>query len=226
MESGAVAAPPPVMLSDLPLFPLGIVLLPDERLPLHIFEPRYRDLVARCEQADEPFAIVLQDETGVRDTACTARITHVLERMPDGRSNILVQGEQPVRLLELLDVRSYRTAVADPLRDTRREADLDAQHAALAAYGALGESADDLDLPEAPLVGPHLSYRLAGRVGFGPEVKQLLLEERDEGARVDEVTRLLAEVRRGLVLAAEAQSRARRNGRVRLPEELAAELGL
>jgi Lon protease-like protein len=214
------------VLADLPLFPLGMVLLPEEEVPLHIFERRYRELVARCHSAGEPFAIVLEDETGVRDTACTARITHVLERMPDGRSNILVQGEQPVRLLELLDVRSYRTAVADVLRDTRREADLDAQHAALAAYGALGESADDLDLPDPPLAGPHLSYRIAGRVGFGTDVKQRLLEERDEGARVDEVTRLLAEVRRGLVLAAEAQARARRNGRVRLPEELAAELGL
>jgi Lon protease-like protein len=214
------------LLADLPLFPLGLVLLPEELVPLHIFEPRYRELVARCEARDEPFAIALQDATGLRDTACTARIQRVLDRLPDGRSNILVRGERPVRLLEVLDVRAYRTAVADPLADTREEDDERLQDAALDAYAALVGAAADLDLPEAPARGPQLSYRLAGLVDFGPDVKQGLLEDRDEPSRLAEVTRLLVEVRRGLLLAGEAQARARRNGRVRLPDELAAELGL
>jgi hypothetical protein len=101
-----------------------------------------------------------------------------------------------------------------------------AQQAAIAAYAALVAAAGELDLPDAPAPGPGLSYRLAGLVDFGPEVKQGLLEDRDEGSRLGEVTRLLVEVRRGLLLAGEAQLRARRNGRVRLPDELAAELGL
>jgi Lon protease-like protein len=214
------------VLADLPLFPLGMVLLPEEEVPLHIFERRYREHVARCHSAGEPFAIVLEDESGVRDTACTARITQVLDRMPDGRSNILVRGETPVRLLELLDVRSYRTAVADPLPDTRAEADSAAQSAALGAYATLVRDAEGLDLPAPPADGPLLSYRLAALVDFGLEVKQRLLEDRDEQSRLDDVTRLLVGVRRGLLLAAEAHARARRNGRVRLPDELAAELGL
>jgi hypothetical protein len=64
------------------------------------------------------------------------------------------------------------------------------------------------------------------RIDLGVEAKQDLLEERDETQRLEIVTGLLTEIRRGLVLTRETQERARRNGRVRTPEELAAELGL
>src|SRR3954447_17378269 len=85
-------------LSDLPIFPLPLVLLPGELLPLHIFEPRYRELVGRCLAGPEPFGVVLDDDAGVREVGCLARDLTVLERLADGRLNVVVSGGEPVRL--------------------------------------------------------------------------------------------------------------------------------
>jgi hypothetical protein len=79
---------------DLPLFPLELVLVPGEPLPLHIFEPRYQELLDRCVDSDEPFVLVLQDEQGMRELGCTAEITDVMERFPDGRANIATLGRE------------------------------------------------------------------------------------------------------------------------------------
>jgi Lon protease-like protein len=210
---------------DLPIFPLELVLVPDEPLPLHIFEPRYREMTARCVDQGEPFVLVLADEQGIREIGCTAEITDILERFADGRSNIAVRGGEPVRLVEIHDEHAYRSAHAEALVDEPAEAPLDAQEAALTAFRDLAAELDGR-APEAPDTGPGLSYRLLGRIEVGHDVKQSLLEDRDERRRLEIVHELLTEVHRGLVLTRETQERARRNGRVRTPEELAAELGL
>lgn len=87
--------------TQLPLFPLQLVLLPDELLPLHIFEQRYRRLVARCVETGEPFGIVLRLGDGVAAVGCSARVVAVLEEFPDGRSNIVVRGEEPFRIVAI-----------------------------------------------------------------------------------------------------------------------------
>jgi len=214
------------VLNDLPLFPLGLVLLPGELQPLHIFEPRYRELVERCEASGEPFAIVLADDDGLRQTACTCRIAEVLERFPDGRSNIVVRGADPVRLVELSDAASYRTAIAEELPDDEAEAPSLLQEQALASFAGLVEESGAGSAANVPEAGPRLSYVLAGRIEFGTDVKQRLLEDRDEARRLARVVELIAGVRRGLRLATEVQRRAARNGRVRTPDEIAADLGL
>jgi Lon protease-like protein len=214
------------VLHDLPLFPLGLVLLPHELQPLHVFEPRYRELVARCEASDEPFAIVLADDEGMRQTGCTCRIAEVLERYPDGRSNIVVRGADPVLLVEVSDVLSYRTAIAEELADDATEAPSLLQERALASFAGLVEESGAGGAASVPEAGPQLSYELAGRIEFGTEVKQRLLEDRDEARRLARVVELIAGVRRGLRLTAEVQRRAARNGRVRTPDEIAGDLGL
>ncbi|MBU2602869.1 MAG: LON peptidase substrate-binding domain-containing protein [Actinobacteria bacterium] len=85
----------------LPLFPLQLVLLPGELLPLHIFEERYKNLVARCVETREPFGVVLRLGDGVAAVGCLARLVAVLEEFPDGRSNIVVRGEAPFRILAI-----------------------------------------------------------------------------------------------------------------------------
>ena len=102
---------------------------------------------------------------------------------------------------------------------------MDAQEAAIAIYARLAGELDGA-APETPEPGPGLSYALLARVDIGHDVKQSLLEDRDEANRLEVVTGLLTEIHRGLVLTRETQERARRNGRVRTPEELAHELGL
>ena len=213
------------MARDLPIFPLELVLVPGEPLPLHIFEPRYQELLDRCVDQDEPFVLVLQDESGLRDVGCTAEITDVLDRFPDGRANIATLGREVVRLERVHDEHAYRSAVVEVLDDAPAEAPEEQQAAALAAFAGLVDELAD-DAPDLPVPGPGLSYSLIARIDLGIEAKQDLLEERDETVRLETVTGLLAEIHRGLVLTRETQARAARNGRVRTPEELAAELGL
>lgn len=210
---------------DLPLFPLELVLVPGEPLPLHIFEPRYQELLDRCVENDEPFVLVFQDEQGMREIGCTAEITDVMERFPDGRANIATLGREVVRLERVHDEQSYRSAIVTPTEDDPAEAPEAAQAAALAAFAGLADELPE-STPDLPEPGPGLSYSLIARIDLGNEAKQDLLEERNEEVRLATVTGLLDEIRRGFVLTRETQERARKNGRVRTPEELAAELGL
>jgi Lon protease-like protein len=210
---------------DIPIFPLELVLVPGEPLPLHIYEPRYQEMVARCVDGDEPFTLVLSDDDGMRDVGCTAEITEVLEKFPDGRSNIVVTGRDVVRVDEVHDAHNYRSAVVSPIDDDPDEATADAQQAAITAYTAVSAELPG-QAPSAPEPGPRLSYALVARVDLGLDVKQSLLENRDEQRRLEVVTELLVDIHRGLVLTRETQERARKNGRVRTPEELAVELGL
>lgn len=210
---------------ELPIFPLELVLVPGEPLPLHIFEQRYLDMIAWCEEHDEPFVLVYADDDGMRDIGCTAEITEVLEQFPDGRSNIVTIGGIVVHIDRVHDEYSYRSALVDPVIDAPADAPLEAQEAAIAIYTRLANELDGA-APEAPEPGTGLSYALLARVDIGHNIKQSLLEDRDEAHRLEVVTGLLTEIHRGLVLTRETQERARRNGRVRTPEELAHELGL
>ena len=213
------------MAQDLPIFPLSLVLVPGERLPLHIFEPRYQEMLDRCVDGDEPFVLVLEDDEGLRDVGCTAEVTDVLERFPDGRANIMTLGRTPVRISDVHDAHAYRSALAEPLGDDPEEAAEADQAAALAAFTGVADELPD-EKPDLPPPGPGLSYALAARIDLGLDVKQSLLEDRSETRRLQIITQLLEEIRRGLIITRETQERARRNGRVRTPEELAAELGL
>ena len=210
---------------DLPIFPLELVLVPGEVLPLHIFEPRYQELLDRCVDGDEPFVLVLQDGDGLRDVGCTAEITDVLERFPDGRANILTMGREVVRLARVHDEHAYRSAIVEALADDPDEAPEALQAEALAAFAGLADELPET-APDLPGPGPGLSYELIARIDLGHDVKQTLLEDRDEAHRLREVADLLAQLHRGLVLTRETERRARRNGRVRTADELAAELGL
>src|SRR3954466_10028631 len=90
-----------------PLFPLGIVLLPSEVVPLHIFEERYKTMIGECMSTDGEFGIVWLSDDGLREVGCTARVTQVLAEFDDGRSNILVAGGRPFSLLRRIDDMAY-----------------------------------------------------------------------------------------------------------------------
>jgi Lon protease-like protein len=201
-------------LSDLPVFPLPLVLLPGELLPLHIFEPRYRELVARCLAGPEPFCVVLQDDEGMREVGCLARDLTVLERLADGRLNIVVSGGEPVRLGPVDDdAHSYLSADAVVLEDDDETVSAGEVEAALTAYRALlGDIGRD---DSEPLAGqPRLSYALGARIDVGAEVGQALLELRSETARLVLITGALEQGRHSLRVAAERERRAVRNGKV------------
>ncbi|RMF55731.1 MAG: ATP-dependent protease [Bacteroidetes bacterium] len=111
------------VLPDLPLFPLEVVLFPEEVLPLHIFELRYREMVRYCLEHQRPFGIVLTKGGELADVGCTARIRQVLHRYEDGRMDIQVEGEQRFRIRSISQEHAYLTAEVELIED--REGDID-----------------------------------------------------------------------------------------------------
>jgi ATP-dependent Lon protease len=91
----------------IPLFPLNVVLLPGATLPLHIFEPRYRQMTRRCIDEKCEFGVLLALPKGIVRVGCTAEVTEVLQRYPDGRMDILTVGRSPFRILELVNAEAY-----------------------------------------------------------------------------------------------------------------------
>ena len=102
---------------EIGLFPLGLVLLPTEQVPLHIFEPRYRELIGQCLENEEPFGLVYADDDGLRRIGTLARVVEVTDRYADGRLNIVVEGGDRFRLVDLTDGRSFHTGTIEPLAD-------------------------------------------------------------------------------------------------------------
>ena len=208
-------------LRDVPLFPLGIVLLPGEVLPLHIFEPRYRELVARCLAGPEPFCIVHADDEGLREVGCLAVGLEVVERFDDGRLSIVVTGGEPLQIQRVdEEAHAYLAADGVTIEDDEELATDEAVEQALDAYRELVDVAEGGEGPPEPEAGPRLSYEIAGRIDFGPEVKQRLLEVRSEPTRLHEVVELVVRATRAVRTASAVSARARTNGRVSPPEEV------
>src|ERR1700683_5348255 len=101
----------------IPLFPLGVVLFPGRRLPLHIFEPRYKLMVGRCAQDKAPFGIVLAAEQGIATVGCTANILEIAKTYEDGRMDIVTFGESAYRIRELHNDEPYLEGEVELLPD-------------------------------------------------------------------------------------------------------------
>jgi ATP-dependent Lon protease len=101
----------------IPLFPLNVVLLPGAELPLHIFEPRYREMVNRCMREHAEFGMLLSVANGVTRVGCTAEIMEILTRYPDGRMDIITVGRMPFRAVELFTENPLLEGQVDYLED-------------------------------------------------------------------------------------------------------------
>src|SRR3954468_108342 len=137
---------------DFPLFPLGIVALPHELVPLHIFEPRYRTMIGECLENGTEFGIVCAADDGQRAIGCAMEVAEVLERMEDGRLNILTRGTRPFRIVAERDDLPYPAGTVEFLEDKEEAADQDTADSAHEAYSELVEQATDRTLEPAELV--------------------------------------------------------------------------
>ena len=81
-------------MKNIPLFPLNIVALPKEKIPLHIFEPRYKRMIKNSINSGEPFGIVHQDQDGFKSIGCSVKIVNVIKEYPSGEFDIIVEGQQ------------------------------------------------------------------------------------------------------------------------------------
>jgi Lon protease-like protein len=202
-------------MEELGLFPLGLVLLPTEQVPLHIFEDRYKELVAECLDADSEFGLVFADDSGIRDVGTRARIVEVLTRFEDGRLNILVEGGARFRLDALTDGRSFQTGTVEAVEDADDPAESGDVDEALRLFGRLRElTGSDVDVPDGDL--PLLSYALAGKVELPPGDKLELLRELSERRRIELVQDLLTTAILTAQRVRRAAERAATNGRVDL----------
>ncbi len=199
-----------------PLFPLGIVALPSELVPLHIFEPRYRTMIERCLDEGSEFGIVWLSDDDLAHIGCACEIERVLERLEDGRMNILVRGTRPFRLLERLDHLPYPAGIVEFLSDDDEgdAIDPDIDKRMRDTYAELVKRATDDD-PDPEQLAALDAYDIAATVDFGLDAKQGLLELRSENARVHQVLRLLRAAIKRLEFVERAQARARSNGKIR-----------
>jgi Lon protease-like protein len=199
---------------EFPLFPLGIVALPGELIPLHIFEERYKTMMNECIDSEREFGIVWMSDDGLRTIGCAARIERVLERMDDGRMNLLTRGTRPFRVVERQGHLAYPAGVIEFVADRGEEPDPELARTAHEAYADLVKRATDQE-PDADELLSMSAYEMAATVDFGLDAKQGLLDLRSENARLRLVTRLFRAALKRLDFVDRAQARARSNGKVR-----------
>lgn len=178
----------------IPLFPLDVVLFPGQALPLHIFEPRYREMTRHCMETHSAFGIVLAREAGIAGTGCSAIIVKTLKQYEDGRSDILTAGQHAFHIVRAHDEKAYLEAdveyLEEELTDTdavtssRLEELFDRCHKLL-----YGESAPRFETEG----GISLAYHVASELPVSTSVRQEILEIRSEGSRQEKLLAHLEE---------------------------------
>ncbi len=171
-------------IDSLPLFPLDLVLYPNERLPLHVFEERYKDLSRYCLDHDVPFGVIRSEDDSLADVGTTARIEEVVNRYDDGRLDIAVQGEERFRVLAVHEEKSYKTADVSLLEDEDERLDLDLKERVITQHMKLLELAGRTVRPDLYENVEYLSYVLAQNAALDGEQKQELLEQASENERI------------------------------------------
>lgn len=196
------------MNSLLPIFPLELVLLPGIPLPLHIFEPRYKEMIAECLEQKKPFGVVRASSEGVADIGCTAEIMSVTKKYDDGRMDILTRGVERFEVLNVNDDRAFLQAEISVVRD--QDEDEPGLPAAEKVKQAVRLHAEIAKLAGTEPSGPdehasNLSFLLAGSLPLDLDFKQSLLSTLSEAKRLEAVVGYLEAILPGLRRAAKAR---------------------
>jgi Lon protease-like protein len=198
----------------IPLFPLDLVLFPGTPLPLHIFEPRYKEMIAECMAQNREFGVVRAVEQGLAEVGCTAEIVTVVKEYPDGRLDLVTEGRQRFELLAVNEERSFLQAEVliiddEPgtpsQEDTARAIQLHSELLALAGARQDLAAADPAQL----------SFYLAASLPLDLDFKQKLLSLRTESERLSLLINYLETLIPNLHRAARAREKAGGNGHVR-----------
>jgi Lon protease-like protein len=201
---------------ELPIFELGLALIPGEQVPLHIFEPRYRAMIGHCLSESLPFGIVLSDDEGARTLGCTALVSDVVERYDDGRLDIVVTGARPFRVLERFEADEWPAGTVEMIAAEELAGEASEELAeARATFAELLESVGAQ--PERADAAPG-AYAIAAQVEMPPAEKQALLESEDEAERLvlleASLQKLIAGVKRNRELAERAKTNGHAPGRI------------
>ena len=206
----------------LPLFPLEVVLLPEEPLPLHIFEERYKQMIGECLAAKESgsaqqeFGVVLGKDQKILHVGCAARIVNLIRKYEDGRMDILLVGRRRFEIFSTDEEKPYlRGAVEffddDEGADTPNEAD--AARAIQLFRDTMQRLRRSLDIPiHLPRPYRYLSFRVAASLPLDLNFKQHLLTLRDETERLNEITQAMEAMIKQFDLLRKTRARAGGNG--------------
>lgn len=195
----------------LPLFPLEVVLLPGTPLPLHIFEPRYKEMIRECLTNEAPFGVVRALEEGIAEVGCTAEIITVTKEYPDGRLDLIAEGRKRFEVVELNEERSFLRAevllVPDEPGALVQEERVKAIQLHLEILSLAG-AVQDLSAADQN----QLSFYLAGSLPLDLDFKQKLLAMRSESERIQAVASYLETILPKLRRVARAREKAGGNG--------------
>ena len=192
------------MSSLLPLFPLDLVLLPGVPLPLHVFEPRYKEMIAECLDEKKPFGVVRASSEGVAEIGCTAEILEVTKRYDDGRMDILTRGVERFEVLQVNDERAFLQAEISVIEDEPGKSPAQAVERAVQLHAEIVKLAG-AEASEPDGDADNLSFRLAGSLPLDLDFKQKLLATLSEAKRLEAVIGYLQAVLPGLRRAATAR---------------------
>jgi len=174
-------------MSLLPLFPLDLVLLPGTPLPLHIFEPRYKEMIGECLEQNRPIGVVRSKEGAIAEIGCTAEIITVTKKYDDGRMDIVTQGRERFEVMHVSHERSFLQAEVVYLQDEPGAATSEEVAQALQLHGEImslagaeAENVSDIDRQR-------LSFHLAGSLPLDLDFKQTLLGMKSEPERLQAV---------------------------------------
>ena len=196
-----------------PLFPLGLVLLPGEKVPLHIFEERYKQMIGECLEEEREFGIIWLADDALKDVGCGARITRVLERFDDGRMNIVVEGTTPFRLERRIGELAYPAGDIELLED-EPGTDEAALERTRKSYADLVEEVTETR-PEPEALAEMDAYGMAATLEIAASAKQALLELRSEPARLEQLEALFDEALKRIRTATRVAEQASGNGHLR-----------
>jgi Lon protease-like protein len=199
----------------IPIFPLDLVLLPTAPLPLHIFEPRYKEMIGECLDMHTEFGIVRAKDEDIEQIGCTAEITELTKKYDDGRMDITVAGRSRFEIDEMVPGRSFMQARISFVPDELEITDGASARRALEFHRELLKFMDqelEVDVDEDDLEIPQLSYRLAGPLPIDLDFKQALLAMRAEPERIEGLIRFYERILPRLRVVTKAREKAGGNG--------------
>jgi Lon protease-like protein len=196
----------------LPLFPLDVVLFPGAALPLHIFEPRYKEMIGELLESKEKFGVVRATPQGIAEVGCTAEIVAVTKRHDDGRMDIVTEGRDRFEVMDVNTERSffrgevlYFVDEPEPAVKQQNERLIEVHSEALTLLGANAETPTD---------EKELSFAIAGTMPFDLDFKQKLLGMRSEPKRVEALLEYYETLMPSLRRAVKARRKSGGNGHV------------
>ena len=198
-------------MSLLPLFPLDLVLFPGTPLPLHIFEPRYREMISECLDQKKLFGVVRAKEDEVAEIGCTAEIITVAKKYPDGRMDIVTEGRERFEVMQINQERSFLQADVLYLQDEPQQATTEEIAQAVKLRGEIVELAG---ATPSEIEGPQVSFNLVAPLPLDLDFKQTLLGMKSEAERVQGVISYFETILPNLRRTVRVRQKAGGNGHV------------